>query len=388
MTRRALYPLAVWIVCVLALPVALIGLGAALVAATNVETLLFDHPHLWWLTGLIPLAGLIRIVSVLRRRRAIDRFASRPLAALLAQRVSPLRQAIRAGLVVLAVLFVVAAIIGPRWGYYVEKQKVYGVDIVVALDVSRSMLAPDVSPNRLERAKQRIREQLTERAVFQQAHRLGLIAFAGSTSLHLPLTTDHLTFRAKLDALDVSSAPRGGTAIGQAIRRATDLFARSPEEATRIILLFTDGEDHEGGPVEAARAAWKEQGIHVYTIGVGDPASTVGAQIPSVERASGKPLLHDGQIVFSKLNVATLQQVAEAGDGRYMALPQLPRLVDAIAGMRQTRLSSEELMRHKPRYQWFVAVALFLLGVETIVSDAGRASPTATRRLWETEEPT
>ncbi len=386
MNRRVLYPLSVWIVWVLAVPSVLIALGAVIVATTDVETLLFDHPHLWWLAGLIPLAGLLHVVGVLRRRRALDRFASGPLASLLAQRVSPFRQAFRAVLAVLAVLFVVAGIIGPRWGFYLEKQKVYGVDIVVALDVSRSMLATDVSPNRLELAKRRIRQQLTERAVFQQAHRLGLIAFAGSTSLRLPLTTDHPAFRSKLKALDIGSAPRGGTAIAQALRHATDLFARSPEDATRIVLLFTDGEDHEGGPVEEARVAWNEHGIHVYTIGVGDPAITVGSQLPGADDGANKPLLHDGQIVFSKIDVATLQKVAQAADGRYVPLPQLHRLVDAIAGMRRTRLSSEERIRHKPRYQWFVVMALILLGIETMVGEAGPMESGAVRRLWEQEE--
>jgi len=383
MNRRAIYPLSTWLVCVVVLPLALIAMGFAAVVVSPAEELLFDGAHLWWLGAAGPAAGLIVLYGLLRRRRALGRFASAELAPLLAPRISPLRQAIRAGLVVAAILMVIAAVIGPRWGIYLERQKVYGVDVVVALDVSRSMLAEDVEPNRLERAKRKIRQQLTERAVFQQAHRLALLAFAGSTSLRLPLTTDHSSFRSKLEMVNVGAAPRGGTAIGQAIRAATDLFAKSPEQATKIILLFTDGEDHEGGPVEAAREAFKEHDIRTFTIGVGDPVRTVGVQVPAGDGDSHKPLLYDGQIVFSKLDVAGLREIAEAGGGRFAPISDLHSLVDAIAGMRKTELSSEERVRHRPQYQWFVAAALILLGLESFINERRASIGNLPLRTWQ-----
>ncbi len=413
MTRRSLYPMSIWIAWVILLPLALIALGFALFATTDADTLLFDNARLWWLGGLGPVAGLVVIFGVTRRRRALERFCGTdrssgtdfpvghtdpaPLAPLLAARVSPSRQAIRAAMIVVATLMVATAVIGPRWGIYLEKQKVYGVDIVVALDVSRSMLARDVDPNRLERAKREIRQQLTERAVFQHANRLALLAFAGSTSLRLPLTTDHLAFRSKLETIRVGSAPRGGTAIAEAIRAATDLFARSPEEATKIILLFTDGEDHTGGPVEAAKVAFEVHGIRTFAIGVGDPARTVGVQVPiavddknvrptrqSIDGRS-KPLLHDGQIVFSKLDVAGLLQIADAGEGEFAPLPDLNRLVDALAGMRKTRLTADERIRHKPRYQWFLAIALAMLGLETMINERRSSITDVPQRIWQQE---
>ena len=282
-------------------------------------------------------------------------------------------------------VMLVAAILGLRWGIYLEKQKVYGVDIVVALDVSRSMLASDVKPNRLARAKQEIREQLTERAVFRGGHRLGLMAFAGTTSLRLPLTTDHPSFRSKLKDLRVGIVPRGGTAIGRAIREAADLFAKSPEQATKIILLFTDGEDHEGGADLAAKEAYEEHGIRIFTIGVGDVALSAGAQVPADESGGAKALLHDGQIVFSKLDVQALRRIAEASRGRYAALEDLHLLVDAIANMRKTELTTEERMRHRPRYQWFLAAALLLLGFETIIGERRSSIQDVPRRAWQQE---
>jgi Ca-activated chloride channel family protein len=334
MTPRTLYPLSTWTVWVLWVPLLLIVLWGVLVAITDDDTLLFDNPGLWWMGAVGLLAGLMTLYGVARRRRAMMRFASAELLPMLAARISPVRQAIRASLIVVAVLFVTVALTGPRWGVHLDKQTVYGVDVVVALDVSRSMLARDAEPNRLLQAKQEIRRQLTERAVFRRANRLALLAFAGSTSLRLPLTTDHSAFRSKLAEVATESAPRGGTAIAEAIRASTDLFARSPEEATKIILLFTDGEDHEGGPVEAARAAFEEHRIRTFAIGVGDPVRTVGVQVP-ISADDRKPLLYDGQIVFSKLDVSGLQQISEAGGGQFVLVDDLHRLVDGAGNDRQ-----------------------------------------------------
>jgi Ca-activated chloride channel family protein len=284
---------------------------------------------------------------------------------------------------VMALAFIVAAILGPRWGTYLEKQKAYGVDIVVAVDVSRSMLAADVTPNRLERAKRELRQQLVERGVFQQGSRLALLAFAGTTSLKVPLTTDHLAFQKKLDALNVGSVPRGGTAIGEAIRSASDLLSKSPEHATKIIMVVTDGEDHEGGPVEAAETAKKEQNINVFCIGVGDTNRTAGAEVPGSQ--GGKPLLYDGQIVFSKLDVDGLRKISIAGGGAYASLDELPRLVTRIASMKKSELSVEERVRHKPQYQWFLAAGMILLAIETMLREIRSVAADEPSRVWQLE---
>ena len=384
MKPRPLYPWATWLIWTVALPLAALAGGAAVVATTDAQDLLFDRPSLWWLGALGPLAGGVFLYGLMRRRRALDRFASAKLAPLLARRVSPGRQSLRAGLLVLVVLLMVAGLIGPRWGVYLEKQKVRGADIVVALDVSRSMTASDVLPNRLELAKEKIREQLTERAIFSGVHRMALVAFAGSTSLRLPLSTDHLAFRNKLEAIRVGSAPRGGTSIAAAIQKGTDLLSRSPQEATKMILVFSDGEDHEGGAADAAREAWNERGIRVYTIGVGDPALTVGAQVLGPD-GGDRPLVHDGQIVFSKLDVGGLQQIAEAGNGRSIVIGDLSQLVDAVGRMRKSDLTTEERMRHKPQYQWFVAVAILLLMLEPVIREDRKMEKDAAIRVWQQE---
>lgn len=385
MKVRPIYPVWLWAVWTLLVPLTLLAVGFTVLALTDRDELLLDNQHLWWLGVAGPLAGAVSLYGCFRRRRALEAFTSAQLAPLLTARISPARQAFRAGLLSAAVLLIVGGAIGPRWGMHLEKQRVYGVDIVVALDVSRSMLARDLAPNRLDRAKRVLREQLIDRAAFGQTNRLALLAFAGSTSLKLPLTTDHLAFRSKLDAIQIGSAPRGGTAIGEAIRAATDLFARSPAEATKLILLLTDGEDHEGGPVEAARTAYNEHGIRTYTVGVGDATRPAGAQVPAAPGPNARPLLYDGQIVFSKLNTAALQEIAVAGQGRFTPLSAFHRQVSAMSGLRKTELSMEERIRHIPRYQWFVTAAMCLLLLETLIGDRRPTPAAVPQRIWQQE---
>lgn len=384
MKRQRLYPLSFWVFWAAVLPLALIALAVFLAVSSRRDDLVFDRLDLWWLGLAVPVAGLLTIYGAFRRRRAVERFASPRLAPLLIQGLSPAAQSFRGGCFVCAIAFLVMAIIGPRWGIYMEKQRVFGRDIVVALDLSRSMLATDVEPNRLERAKQEIRQQLTERGAFVHENRLALLAFAGTTSLRLPLTTDTHAFRSKLEQLEVGDVPRGGTAIGEAITAAVELFAGSPPEAEKIILVFTDGEDHEGAPVEAAAAAWNQNNVRVYTVGVGDPARTVGAPVPAAP-GSDKPLLHDGQIVFSKLNEPSLREIASAGSGEYAPVQQLFRIVNRVGATRKAELSAEERRRHQPRYQWFVAAALLLLFLETIIRSTARPAGEQPQRLWQEE---
>jgi Ca-activated chloride channel homolog len=385
MNRMTLYPWPVWVVAVLIVPAMLIAVGAVAAGVTDTDTLVFDRPDLWWLGGIVPLAGLICLYGVARKRRGLNLFASRSLAPLMAQRLSPGRQAARGALFVLAMMFLIAAIIGPRWGVYLEERKVCGVDIAVALDVSRSMLAEDMAPNRLLEAKRRIREQLIDRAPFKGGNRLALIGFAGTTTLRLPLTTDRAAFRSKLEQFNVGDAPRGGTNISAAIRRSVDLFARSPEEATRVLMLLTDGEDHEGDAIAEAQTAWTEHGIRVFTIGVGDPSRTVGAQVPIETNGGHRPLLHDGQIVFSRPDVARLKQIASVAGGQYVPLEDLHHLIDAVAGMHRADLGTEERLRHRPRYQWFVAAALALLLIESMMKEVRPTVEAAPVRLWQQE---
>lgn len=383
--RRNLYPMGAWLGGVVILPIVLIVAGLLIVLAVDWEELTFDGARYWWLGALIPAVGLVTLYGAYRSRRALERFAGAELAPLLCLPLSPTRKVVRAALGIIALCFLVAAVLGPRWGKFLDKQKVRGVDIVVALDLSRSMLARDLEPNRLERAKRELSQQLTERGAFHGNNRLGLIAFAGSTSLRLPLTTDHVAFRSKLDQLRIGSVPRGGTAIAKAITAATDLFVVSPDDATKIILLVTDGEDHEDDPVAAARAAFEEKAIRVYTVAAGDPRSAVGAQVPVDERPGSPPLLYDGQIVFSKVADEELRAIAAASQGEYVPLESFSRMVAKIASLEGKQLGTEERMILRPQYQWFATVCLLLLFWESALGEVAPRRSDEPVRAWQQE---
>lgn len=382
MKRRQLYPLWTWVWWALALPVLLLVCAIVLVATTDLGNIPFDRPDLWWLGGAVPFASAVILWSVRRRARALARFSPPELAELLAARVSPGRQAFRAGLFLAALLLLTAAILGPRWGEAVEKREVHGVDIVVALDLSRSMLAGDLPPSRLEYARRAIQQQLIERPSFRRANRLALILFAGTATLRIPLTTDHLAFQEKLEQVRFGDVPRGGTAISTVLTAARDLFRASPPEATRAILLFTDGEDHEGDAALVAKEAFESDGIRVYTVGVGDPASASGAEVPAQPGTFAKPLLVGGQIVFSKLNVEGLRRIAESGGGAYAPIQALHRQVGKIADLWSRHLTTEERRVHHPRYQYFLAAALLLLVLEAWIADHSRCETPPPRRSW------
>lgn len=367
------------------MPPVLIGLLVALIVFTDAGSLPMDRRALIYFVLLVPITGLGYWYGLIRRRRAMRRFALPQTAALLAAGVSPGRQALRAGMVLLALFLVIIALLGPRWGKYLEKREAYGVDVVVAMDVSRSMLARDLKPNRLEYAKGQLRIHLTERSAFANSNRLGLLAFAGSASMKAPLSLDHLFFQQALANININSAPRGGTAIAEAIYDSVGFFRSSPDEAMKILLVVTDGEDHEGGPVKAAEDVYNDYGIVTYTVGVGDPDSPVGAEVPSAPGPGAKPLVYDGQLVISKLEDKQLREIADSGQGKYVSIRDLGSLVNQLSDLQQQRLTTEERLRNRPRYQWFLAPAILLLLLEPMVRDRRRNGQTELERTWQQE---
>jgi Ca-activated chloride channel family protein len=369
---------------VLIVPALLAVVGAVAMLAAPSGSLGFDGMSLVWLLLAAPAAVALGCYAHARRRAAMGRFVSDTLAPLLAGEVSPTRQAIRAGLMVTVLLLVGVAVLGPRWGLYMEKTEAHGVDVVAAIDVSRSMLARDLAPNRLEYAKRTIREQLTERSAFGRMNRLGLLAFAGSTSMKVPLTLDQPFFRQALEQIDLTSAPRGGTAIAEAIYESAAFFKTSPKEAAKILLIFTDGEDHVGDPVTAAKEMFDEYGIVTYCIGVGDPTLPAGAEVPADATPGSKPLVHEGQLVFSKLNPEALSTIAEAGQGRYVPAADFGLLIGHLSQLQKQKITAEERQRRMPRYQWFLAAALLLLTMEPLIARRRRAAAQITR-VWQQE---
>lgn len=325
--------------------------------------------HLLW--GVAALAGLT-VYGLARRDGALRVFASANLLGTLVPHVSRPRQVVKAGLALAAMVSLVAALMGPRWGVYWEDVQRKGVDLMICLDVSRSMTARDVVPNRLERAKQDIRDLVA----ILPGDRVGLIAFAGLPVMKCPLTIDYGFFRLVLDDISVNSAPRGGTNLGDAVRMAADAFDDRIKNHKAIIVI-SDGEDQESYPIDAAEKVFKERGIRIYTIGLGDAGQ--GARIPLSEGPGTEYLVHDGQQVWSKMNPECLQQMALTGGGAYVPAGtqhiELDRIyTEKISTIEKREFEAQKVQRYHARYQWFVAAALALLLVESLTRDV-RAAP-------------
>src|SRR5256714_11226286 len=223
----------------------------------------FEHPHLLWLL-LLAIPGAIAFFwwSWRTKLRLICQFVQSRLLANLTVGVSTTRQKIRMGLLVASIALLIVALARPQLGFDWEEAKQRGLDIVVAIDTSKSMLAEDITPNRLARAK------LAALDLMQQARsdRLGLVAFAGSAFLQCPLTVDDSAFRQSVEALDVNTLPEGGTALAEAIETAMTAFKEGDNYKT--LVLITDGEDHDSGALEAAKKA-ADAGLKIFAIGIG-----------------------------------------------------------------------------------------------------------------------
>jgi Ca-activated chloride channel family protein len=329
----------------------------------------FAHPHYLWLVPVIPPVMILFFWWSSRLRHTLmTRFVHARLLPGLTAGVSATRRKIRAASLILALVAFVLALARPQWGYDLEKVRQRGLDIVVAIDTSKSMLAGDIAPNRLERAK------LSALDLMQQAKsdRLGLVAFAGTAFLQCPLTFDDAAFRQSLQAVDVNSIPEGGTALAAAIKEGSKAFKEG--DNYKVLVLFTDGEDHDSGALEAASTA-AAAGLRIFTIGIG---STEG-ELLHIRDASGQSdYIRDenGNVVKSHLNESLLQRIAGAANGFYLPL----RGAHTIDMLYQKGLaplpksqSQEKWVRHpRERYHWPLALGMALLVFEMLFPERKR----------------
>jgi Ca-activated chloride channel family protein len=351
------------------------------------STVSFDN--LRWLNLLWPVLGvaLIGVYGVWRRRRAMRAFADARLLPRLTTPTGWLRPLVRLALVVAALGCLVAALIGPRWGEETQTLLRRNIDVMVLLDVSRSMLARDIAPSRLERAKLAIRDDLLPAL---GGDRIGLVAFAGVPSLVCPLTSDYGFFRLALADVSPQSAGRGGTLIGDAIRKAGPLFEASKLDSHKIILLITDGEDQESYPVEAAVNLWKDQQIPVIALALGDPEQ--GARVPVPAEKGETFLQYKGEQVRSKADFATLEQVAHASDqGAFVAVGtsnfDLGDIYRRVAkAVRSAEEHEQRAVRQPSRYHPFAVVALLLVFWDSFLRAGPRPAAGAVRPRQQSRE--
>lgn len=310
---------------------------------------------------LVPLFFIAYAVMRHFRKRRLEKFGDRELVGELMPSVSASKGWVRVTLFAIAFFFFIIGLSRPQIGAKLKERKTKGVEIMIALDVSNSMLAEDYSPDRLERAKLAI-SSLVDKL---RDDRIGLVVFAGTSFVQLPVTTDYASAKMFLNSINTESVPIQGTALGEAITTCIRSFS-TQSERSRAIIVITDGENHEDDPVAAARQA-AEMGIKVFTIGVG---SAEGKPIPyKGELLKDK----DGNIVVSRLDEKVLREVASAGNGAYVRAGMsefgLNPIVDDIKRMDEEMFNSVIFEEFDEQYMYFFAIALVLLVIEMLVGE-------------------
>lgn len=321
----------------------------------------FAQAQYLFLLLLVPVFLVLYGVVRYRRVRNIRKFGDEKLVKDLMPSYSGAKGWTRIILFSLAFLFFSIGLARPQIGAKLKEHKSKGAEVMIALDVSNSMLAKDYSPNRLERAKLAI-SRLVDKL---NGDRIGLVLFAGTSFVQLPITTDYVSAKMFLGNISTESVPVQGTAMGDAINTCIRSFS-SQSENSRAIVVITDGENHEDDPLSAAKQA-AEMGISVYTIGVG---SSQGQPIPMKDG-----LLKDskGNIVVTKLDEATLKQVAQAGKGAYVHAGNdefgLNPIIDNIRKLNDEEFNSVVFEEYDEQYMYFFAIALVLLVVQMLIGE-------------------
>ena len=277
------------------------------------------------------------------------------------------QQKVKSFLLVLAFLFLVLGLSGPQFGAKMTEIKRHGVDVIIAIDCSASMLAEDMKPNRIEKAQREL-VALIDRL---ESDRVGIIAFAGTAFLQCPLTLDYNAAKMFLNIIDTNLIPQPGTAIGSAIRLAIKSFPRM-ERKYKVLVLLTDGEDHKSDPLGAVNEA-KKEGIRIFTIGFANPDGDLiplrDAQGNLVDYKKDK----QGQTVLSKMDAMLLQKIALETGGKYYHSTggeiELDRIHEEISGMEKKELGSRLLSLYEDRFQYFIFIAIILLIVEFLLPE-------------------
>ena len=326
----------------------------------------FAHTEYLYALAALPLVLVFFFWALRLRKRSLERFGNSTLLSQLMPTLGKYKRAIKFFFLFGALGLLILGVANPQIGTKLEEVKREGVDIMIALDVSNSMKAEDIKPNRLESAKQEISRMLDK----LQNDRIGMIVFGGESYLQLPLTTDYSAAKLILSTIDVDVVPIPGTAIGSSIRLAMKSFAEG-EKKHKVIVIITDGENHEDDAIAAAKDAASEGAI-VHTIGMGSPE---GSPIPLYQDnvQAGFKKDNEGNTVITKLDEQGLQQIADAGDGKYIRATNQQNELDAvlkeIQGMEKKELGAKVVTEYEDRFQYFLGAALLLIVAEFFISE-------------------
>jgi Ca-activated chloride channel homolog len=326
----------------------------------------FANPEYLNALYLIPVLAVILSILYKNKNKLLEKFADKELHSVLVPLYSNVKNYLKFGVILIALACAIVAAANPQVGTKLQEVKQTGIDVFILLDVSLSMTAEDIKPNRLEKAKYQISNLIQK----LRGDRIGLIIFSGRAYIQFPLTTDYSAANLFLSAVDVNSVPQPGTAIGSAIRLATESFDSSATE--KVIIAITDGEDHEGDVLESVNEA-VGIGIKIYTIGLG---STGGVPIPVYDtRGSMIGFKKDnaGNTVLTKLDEATLKDIASDGKGEYFRgnnyEDYLDKIYNELSELKKSEFGVKKVTDYEDRFYYFLIPAIILLIIEIFISE-------------------
>ena len=324
----------------------------------------FGNPEILLFLLLIPLVILLMFLSSKRRKKLFSEFSSPELENKLITNLSTTSRSLKNVLWIMIIVFVIFAAARPQWGKKLQILEEKSLDIVVAIDVSRSMLAEDLAPNRIQRAKNSFMTFLD----MLTGDRVGLIIFSGNAFVQCPITSDYSALKMFASIIDVGLIPEDGTDIANAIEKATTLFTKDTQN--RVMILITDGENLQGNFEDAVKTA-KDNAIIIYTLGIG---TQKGAPIPIVNSQTGeKEYLkdRDGNIVLTKLDFSNLSWIAKETDGLFFQISagqhEIREILNDISLLEKEKIAERRYSQYKEQYLYFVLFALLFLLIEFIL---------------------
>ena len=325
---------------------------------------ILEEEKFFWLLLIIPALIVLFIGLLLWRKSKQKQFASPEMLEQLTPDKSVFKPWLKFSLLLLAIASLIFALVNPKIGTKMETVTREGVDIVFAIDVSKSMEAEDVAPNRLEKSKQLVTQIINNLA----SDRIGIIAYAGSAFPQLPITTDYASAKMFLQAMNTDMVSSQGTAIKEAIELSSTYF-NEEDQTSKVLFIISDGEDHEGDIGNVAKEA-TEKGIRIFTIGVG---SLKGGPIPIKRNGVIQSYKKDqnGETVITKLNEGTLKEIADDADGEYIqgnvTNTVLEKVTESLQKLDKTEFEAKQFADYQSQFQWFLGLAILLLFLDVFL---------------------
>jgi len=327
----------------------------------------FDEKIYFYFLAIIPVMIILFIVLQIWKKNTQNKFSNANLLKQLSPDKSEFKSSLKLLVLLLALAFLTLGLVNPKIGTKLETVKREGVDIVFAVDVSKSMLAEDIAPNRLEKSKRLVSEIINQ----LNSDRIGIIAYAGQAFPQLPITTDYSAAKMFLQSMNTDMLTSQGTAIDQAIKLATTYYD-DEDQTNRVLFIVSDGEDHSEGSTIKELDDANEAGIKTFTIGVG---KTKGAPIPIKRKGILESLKKDaqGEVVITKLNEEVLQDIADEGNGEYIDGSNTEEAValikEQLNKMDKTEFEAKQFAEFKDQFQWFLAAGLLFLFLDIFILD-------------------